>query len=64
MVRKKNTVTHKVSISAMVTDSHTPVRPKNIGSTITHRIWNTRVRRKEIKADTGPLFSAVKKEEP
>ena len=38
MVRKKNTVTHKVSISAMVTDSHTPVRPKKIGSTITHRV--------------------------
>ena len=45
-------------------DSHTPVMPISFGRISTMTIWNTKVRRKEIAADTAPLFRAVKKEEP
>ena len=41
-----------------------PVMPINPGRINTIMIWNTKVRRKEIAADTAPLFSAVKKEDP
>ena len=41
-----------------------PSTPQNRGKNITAAIWNTKVRRKEIAAETRPLLSAVKKEEP
>ena len=44
-------------------DSHTPVMPISFGRISTMTIWNTKVRRKEIAADTAPLFRAVKKED-
>ena len=41
-----------------------PVRPKIRGSTKIAATWNTKVRRKEMRAETRPLFKAVKKLEP
>ena len=41
-----------------------PLIPKIAGRISTAAIWKTSVRRKEIAADTPPLLSAVKKEEP
>ena len=46
--------------SAKVLDSQIPVSPKKAGRIRTEPTWNTRVRRKEITADTSPLFNAVK----
>ena len=57
-------VTNSAKNSAITMDNHTPVMPINPGRINTIMIWNTKVRRKEIAADTAPLFSAVKKEDP
>ena len=50
--------------SATTTDIQMPSIPQSKGKTITNRIWKTSVRKKEIKAETTPLPSAVKKDEP
>ena len=50
--------------SATTTASHTPSSPRKIGRIRTAPLWNTRVLRKEIVADTIPLPRAVKKAEP
>lgn len=50
--------------SATMMEIHTPSIPKNIGSSNTAEVWNTRVRRKEMMADVIPSLSAVKKPEP
>ena len=52
------------SASAATMDSQIPSTPQISGNTSTAATWNTSVRRKEMAADTSPLFSAVKKEEP
>ena len=61
---KKVTVTHSVINSAIPTAHQIPLIPKNAGSKSSMIIWNTRVRKKEMAADTTPLLKAVKKEEP
>ena len=50
--------------SAMEREYQTPSTPKKIGKINTLAIWKTSVRKKEIAAETTPLFKAVKKEEP
>ena len=45
-------------------ESQIPSIPKRIGGVRTTIIWKTRVRRKEMQAETAPLFKAVKKAEP
>ena len=60
---KKVTVTRSVIPSAAVTASHTPSIPRITGSSRTTAIWNTKVLKKEIAADTAPSLRAVKKEE-
>ena len=49
--------------SAKTTEYHMPSTPKNIGNTSTAPSSNTKVRKKDISADTCPLFRAVKKAE-
>ena len=49
--------------SAKVTESHMPLMPRKIGRISTQTIWKTSVRKKEIVAETNPLFSAVKNAE-
>ena len=56
-------VTAKASTSATEIDAQMPSIPKNPGRIKTAATWNTTVRRKDIAADTGPLLSAVKKDE-
>ena len=60
---KNVTETAKARTSATVIALHMPSSPKNIGKINTDSIWNIRVLRKEIAADTPPLFKAVKNEE-
>ena len=50
--------------SDATTENQMPFKPQSKGKSNTAAIWNTRVRKKEINAETGPLFNAVKKEEP
>ena len=59
-------MTAKESASATITENHTPSSgmPKSIGKRITVDVWNTSVRKKEMIADTAPLLSAVKNDEP
>ena len=57
-------VMHIVRSSATATDDHIPFMPNIIGSRSTADNWNTRVRRNDIAADMGPLFNAVKNDEP
>lgn len=47
----------------MNAESQIPFLPISTGKRSTDPAWNKSVRRKEINADTLPLFSAVKKEE-
>ena len=49
--------------SATVIAHQMPSRPKSAGSSSTHSVWNTSVRRKEIAAEIAPLLSAVKNDE-
>ena len=64
------TVTITASASAITMDSQIPIMPsppafsKMKGRRKTVTDWKTSVRKKEMTADTGPLFSAVKKDEP
>ena len=66
----KMTVTITAIASAATTDNQIPFIPsppaasKIKGRVITAMVWNTRVRKNEIMADTGPLLRAVKKDEP
>ena len=53
--------TTNAAISAAVTDSQIPSSSRNAGRISTPAHWNTSVRKKEMAADTKPLFSAVKK---
>lgn len=57
-------VTTKVRSSAKRTDDQIPSIAKKTGRIRTALIWNTSVRKKEIRADKSPLFKAVKNEEP
>lgn len=57
-------VTQSVRISAVATDDHMPFIPNNKGSNNTVDIWKTNVLKNEIAAEIGPLFSAVKNDEP
>lgn len=50
--------------SDATTENQMSFKPQIKGKINTAAIWKTRVRRKEIKAETSPLFNAVKKEEP
>ena len=50
--------------SATTTESQIPSRPISLGNKITAAIWKTMVRKKDIIAETRPLFSAVKKDDP
>ena len=50
--------------SAATTASQMPSTPMISGRVRTDTTWNSSVRRKEIAADTVPLFSAVKNAEP
>ena len=50
--------------SATTMDIQIPSTPHTSGKSKIAAIWKTSVRRKEIAADTGPLFRAVKKPEP
>ena len=63
MIRKK-LVTHKASASATNTADQIPSMPKKTGKSRMQMTSNTSVRRKDIVAETLPLFSAVKKEDP
>ena len=58
------TVIQTAAISAATVENHIPSSPQMSGNNITAAIWNTRVRINEIAADTVPLFSAVKNDEP
>ncbi len=58
------TVTASVNISAVIPESQMPVSPRSSGRVRMMDTWNTSVLRNEISAESGPLFSAVKKEEP
>ena len=49
--------------SATHTAHHIPSTPKSTGRISTDELWKTRVRRKDIAADTAPLFKAVKNPE-
>ena len=51
-------------ISAETIENQIPFSPHKIGKIKTAEIWNTKVRRKEIRAEVSPSFKAVKKEEP
>lgn len=57
-------VIDKVNNSAIATENQIPLMPNIIGSTSTQASWNTSVLRKEMAAEMGPLFSAVKNAEP
>ena len=57
-------VTHKVKSSATATETQIPFMSNIIGRISTQASWKTSVRKKEIAAEIGPLFSAVKKAEP
>ena len=57
-------MTNSAAISAATTESQMPFMPSRWGNTRMAVTWNTRVRRKEITADTMPLLSAVKNAEP
>ena len=49
--------------SATVMAHQMPSTSKKMGRISTEADWNTSVRRKEMAADTPPLFRAVKKPE-
>ena len=57
------TVIHSVSNSATPTAHQMPSIPNIAGNKRSMAIWNIRVRKNEIAADTTPLLKAVKKEE-
>ena len=66
----KITVTITAKASATIMENQIPLIPsppsasKINGRVRTAKVWNKSVRKNEIIADTGPLLSAVKKEEP
>lgn len=51
-------------ISAAAIEIHIPSIPRKAGSINTAAIWNTKVRKNEIRAEISPLLRAVKKDEP
>ena len=53
----------KAKISAAVMAHQIPSTPRSMGRMTTEPAWNTSVRRKEMAAETAPLFRAVKKPE-
>ena len=61
-------VTHTARASAITTDSQIPIislpSGKSNGKIKTAATWKTNVLKNEIIAEIGPLFKAVKKEEP
>ena len=61
---RKNIVTTEDRTSATMMANQMPSRPMIRGRISTAEIWKTRVLRNEIIAETPPLFSAVKKDEP
>ena len=50
--------------SATTIDHQIPFPPQTRGKTITAATWKTSVLKNEIIAEIGPLFSAVKNDEP
>ena len=50
-------------ISANTIASHIPFSPQNTGNINIAITWNTSVRKKDITAETSPLFKAVKNAE-
>ena len=64
MAARKRIVTPVARTSAAVMDSHIPSTPQIMGRSRTADTWKTRVRRKDIAAETTPLPRAVKKDEP
>ena len=61
---RKAAVTPVARSSATVMESQIPSVLRKIGRTNTAATWNTRVRRKDMAADTPPFPRAVKKDEP
>lgn len=50
--------------SATMTEIQMPLMPRRKGRRMMAEVSKTRVRRKDRRAERGPLFSAVKKQEP
>ena len=63
-MKRNPIVTNSAITSAAAMENQMPSTPSKAGKTIITMIWNTNVLKKEIIADTSPLFRAVKKEEP
>ena len=55
--------TAKADISAVVFESQMPSISNNSGESSTDAVWKSRVRKKDIAAETPPSLSAVKKDE-
>ena len=63
MPKRKARLTTKASASATTVALQIPFMPNNCGIIKIDPTWNTNVRNKEINAETGPLFKAVKNHE-
>ena len=50
--------------SATTTEAQIPSSPHTSGNNITAAIWKTSVLKNEMTAETSPLLSAVKNDEP
>ena len=50
--------------SATTTEAQIPSSPHTSGNNITAAIWKTSVLKNEMMAETSPLLSAVKNDEP
>lgn len=64
MTFKNITVVKTAIISAATIELQIPSTPHKSGNISTAAIWNIRVLKKAIAAETGPSLSAVKKDEP
>ena len=63
--RQRNAPATRAAIhSAATVAAQMPSTCQNSGRMSTGATWNSRVRKKEMTADTRPLFSAVKNAEP
>ena len=56
-------LTNNDNISAQATEIHIPFIPHIAGRIRIIATWNTNVLKNDIRADTNPLFSAVKKDD-
>ena len=64
MATSNTKVTITANTSAVNIEYHIPSIPNIFGNSNTHTAWNKNIRKKEMIADTNPLFSAVKNAEP